>query len=249
MTGIEDTILKLYGVEYSGANTVKLMKRLGLDRVEPKSLPRKHPCSLSRLFWENRGYSQVYPRVFHKAVHRWPPRPKTGAAASRKAEPVFPGPGISRARFSGDGRTATIATLCGLPLFTSLRWNAAIQGLSPTRLSSPHRTPARPVIAVARVWRHAGQRLTIPDHAGLPPGGPVCDPAPADPQARDGLDDPSAGTRQVMGLRRDSNPGPGAERSSKTSGSPGIDLSISHTCVSYLIACHEPKHANPPSIC
>ena len=26
-------------------------------------------------------------------------------------------------------------------------------------------------------------------------------------------------------------------------------LSISHTCVSYLIACHEPKHANPPSVC
>ena len=40
-TGVRDTILCLYGVEYSRAGAAKLMQRLGFDCVKPKSLPRR----------------------------------------------------------------------------------------------------------------------------------------------------------------------------------------------------------------
>ena len=73
-TEVRDTILRLYGVEYSRGGAAKLMHRLGFDCVKPKSLPRRADREAREKFIKDYGgrMNGLLPAgtvVFVDAVH------------------------------------------------------------------------------------------------------------------------------------------------------------------------------------
>ena len=84
-TGVRDTILRLYGVEYSRGGASKLMHRLGFDCVKPKSLPRRADPEARERFIRDYGgrmngllpagtivfVDAVHPECQSRPVHGW----------------------------------------------------------------------------------------------------------------------------------------------------------------------------------
>ena len=82
---VRDTILRLYGVEYSRGGASKLMHRLGFDWVKPKSLPRRADPEAQEKFIKDYGgrmngllpagtivfVDAVHPEYQSRPVHGW----------------------------------------------------------------------------------------------------------------------------------------------------------------------------------